>query len=696
MKYKLRPINQQKCYEKALDKDIFLIAAKCRFGKTFVASKIVCDGWSAKNYSKKILVISGFSSIEGEWRDTIKDQFPECEDLFEFKTIQYLNIGKEHDEIIKNFQNCYLVFDEAHFGERTENTQEIIKELNPSKRLYLTATPYTDSLMKKFKNIIGADDSNTFSYSIQDEFEDYFKDPEGFVKENGYTPVEMKLNILESDEIYENEDGEVYWTSEAVKLFKKELDRKSYKTFMYFTKDKAEATNVKKIFKNHFPELTTICQLSGDEDDQEEVESAKKKILEAKAQEKYAMVIACKRGGTGVTWKGLDCVCFYDAPNSAIDFIQKSYRCATPNKDKTSATIYCFNKISALKIYYKVNKLEAIKKGISEKENFEKFQKYFKLEGDFTELNFNILLAELCKKVDYTFADFDGIDIFDWNDKSSSKEGKDSKKTSNKEKDGNGNSTNVKEEQNKKINKSEEKEDRKEEFAKKNFWEKFSQLKKVLKFYKENYQSKDWDFDFTKPETYNEMVWLKIEQSFSKDQWIRFLENNNSLFKVIESKENEKVSNQKETVEKVIIKNTNSDDKKKELMKKYPDAVTKTVKEVSTRNTGLQADLKKENMNKYGICFGVHTEYAEYAHITPFCDVKCTEDVYDFNNGICIPHSLHHCWDSKVVELVPDEEGYLKVVVVKDTDDTSAWVGRKSNYKLSKEQLYFFNKRKNL
>lgn len=63
--YRLRPINQQKCFDKAKNKTEFLIAAKCRFGKTFVAAEIAIEGW----HSEKLLVISGMKSVEDEWKN---------------------------------------------------------------------------------------------------------------------------------------------------------------------------------------------------------------------------------------------------------------------------------------------------------------------------------------------------------------------------------------------------------------------------------------------------------------------------------------------------------------------------------------------------------------------------------------------------------------------------------------------------
>ena len=389
--YKLRPINQQKCFDKAKNKTEFLIAAKCRFGKTFVASEIVINGW----HSERILVVSGMKSVEDEWKNLFKKEYPNFKNIT-FTTVQALNGSDRANKIIAENKNCTLIFDEAHFGEQTDRTQEIIKAINPSRKLYLTATPYTCSLAKQFP------EENQFNYSIQDEFEDYFKDPENFVKENNYTPVSVSLSILQSNELYENTKGIEVWPKAAWQEFKKELDSKNYKTFMYFVQNKKQADEVKKAFEK-FDELKGhVCQLSGTENERgseefdeentrryyEDVKTATEKCYEAKQKNEYFCIIACKRGGTGVTFKGLDCVAFYNAPNSAIDFIQKSYRCANPDENKTKATVYCFNKESALSVYLRTNQLEAARKGRDPKDNFEDFRRFFQLEGDFKDYDF--------------------------------------------------------------------------------------------------------------------------------------------------------------------------------------------------------------------------------------------------------------------------------------------------------------------
>ena len=687
--YRLRPINQQKCFDKAKNKTEFLIAAKCRFGKTFVAAEIAIEGW----HSEKILIISGMKSVEDEWINLFKEQYPNFKNVT-FTTVQALNGSDKANKIIAENKNCHLIFDEAHFGEQTDRTQEIIKAINPSRKLYLTATPYTCSLRKQFS------EENQFNYSIQDEFEDYFRNPENFVKENKYTPVSVSLSVLQSNELYENTKGIEVWTKAAWQEFKKELDSKNYKTFIYFVQNKKQADEVKKSFEK-FDELKGhICQLSGIENEKdseesdekstrkyyEDVKEATKRCYESKQKNEYFCIIACKRGGTGVTFKGLDCVAFYNAPNSAIDFIQKSYRCANPDENKTKATVYCFNKESALSVYLRINQLEAARRGRDPKDNFEDFKRFFQLEGDFKDYDFGALIQELGKSFSWRLFDVSGIDLslFDEKGFSITAKAKDSKKDKKESK--------KKEESKKKDSQNNTKDNSKKE-EKESESKRRAIFKAFVSMYTEvEYVQEFYNFDIQKIESYPEIVWSKIGIRFTKDQWENLISNNGKAVEKYLENQNTEFAKRKENTKE---KERKFREKTKEKLKaKYGGgAFTKTVKEVETRNSGLQADLKKLSFEKNGIIFGKVLEGCEYAHITPFSDVKCTDVSFDFENGLILPRNLHRCWDDGFIDFEILEDNHLKVIVLKDVYDTGNLNGVVSDKPISEGQKYFLSQR---
>lgn len=684
----LRPINQQKCFDKAKDKTEFLIAAKCRFGKTFVASEIAVNGW----FSEKILVVSGMKSVEKEWTGLFEEQYSNFKN-FTFTTVQALNGSDRANKILAENKNCTLIFDEAHFGEQTDRTQEIINQINPTRKLYLTATPYTCSLVKQFSK------ENQFNYSIQDEFEDYFKDPENFVKENKYTPVSVKLSILQSNELYESTKGIEVWTKAAWQEFKSELDSKNYKTFIYFVQNKKQADEVKKSFEK-FDELKGhIYQLSGTENEKdseefdeestrryyEDVKTATERCYEAKQKNEYFCIIACKRGGTGVTFKGLDCVAFYNAPNSAIDFIQKSYRCANPSEGKTNATVYCFNKESALSVYLRTNQLEASRKGKDPKDNFEDFRRFFQLEGDFKDYDFGALIQELGKSFSWRLFDVSGIDLSLFDESGFSITNKATEPKKDKKESKKIEESNKKDSQNNTKDNS-EKEEKENESKRKAIFEAF-----VRMFTEVEYAQEVFSFDIQKTETYPEIVWSKIGIRFKKDQWENLISNNGKAVEKYLENQNTEFTKRKECTKEKERKFREKT--KEELKAKYKDAFTKTIKEVETRDSGLQAELKRLSFEKNGIIFGKTLKGCEYAHITPFSEVKCTDVSFDFENGLILPQRLHNCWDAGYLDFEILDNNYLKVVVLEVVDDTEGQNGRVSDRPISEGQKYYLSKR---
>ena len=213
----------------------------------------------------------------------------------------------------------------------------------------------------------------------------------------------------------------------------------------------------------------------------------------------------------------------------------------------------------------------------------------------------------------------------------------------------------------------------------------------VRMFTEVEYVQEVFNFDIQKTETYPEIVWSKIGIKFTKDQWENLISNNGkAVEKYLENQNTEFAKRKENTKEK---ERKFREKTKEELKAKHGEASTKTVKEVETRNSGLQADLKKLSLERNGVIFGKKPEGCDYAHITPFSDVKCTDDSFDFENGLILPHRIHHCWDIGDLDFEVLENNYLKIVVLRETDDTEGQNGRISDRPISEGQKYFLSQR---
>lgn len=181
-------------YRSATHTDRFLVNAKMRFGKCFTSIHLAKE-LNAKN----TLVVTYKPDVIGEWIDTVNDQvdfdgwtgirakkkreraYDLClTDDGEFPktsgpvvlcvSLQDLSInedGKTKSRLqnILHIEWDLVIFDEVHYGSRTQRAKHILNNLKLSKRLDLSGTPF---------RIIEQDDfcsQQVFTYSYLDEQE---------------------------------------------------------------------------------------------------------------------------------------------------------------------------------------------------------------------------------------------------------------------------------------------------------------------------------------------------------------------------------------------------------------------------------------------------------------------------------------------------------------------------------------------
>ncbi len=185
--------HQYKTIDSASHPNRFLLNAKMRFGKCFTSIHI------AKALdAQKTIVVTYKPRVIGEWMNAVNNHvdfsdymgirgkagsdpnekfLKNPEDLTKFKTpfvlcvsLQDIDISdngdiKERLSDILDVQWDLLIFDEVHFGGRTERVKNILQYLKPQYRLDLSGTPF---------KLIGAVDfcpEQVFTYSYLDEQE---------------------------------------------------------------------------------------------------------------------------------------------------------------------------------------------------------------------------------------------------------------------------------------------------------------------------------------------------------------------------------------------------------------------------------------------------------------------------------------------------------------------------------------------
>ena len=184
-----------KTIDSATHKNRFLLNAKMRFGKCFTGVHI-----AKALQAQKTIVVTYKPRVIGEWMDAVNQHtdfidwtgirakrgedstseiyisenghFPRCTTgpLVLCISLQDLNIDeqgrvKPRLREVLNTKWDLLVFDEVHFGGRTNRVENILKHLKPQYRLDLSGTPF---------QLIGAVDfcpEQVFTYSYLDEQE---------------------------------------------------------------------------------------------------------------------------------------------------------------------------------------------------------------------------------------------------------------------------------------------------------------------------------------------------------------------------------------------------------------------------------------------------------------------------------------------------------------------------------------------
>ena len=180
-----------KTIDSATHKNRFLLNAKMRFGKCFTGIHI-----AKAIEAKKTIIVTYKPRVIGEWMNAVNNHvdfkdwigirtkqgenknelfldetgyFPEhLDSLVLCVSLQDLDIddqGNVKDRLKKVLETKWnlLIFDEVHFGGRTDRVENILKYLNPTYRLDLSGTPF---------RLIGTVDfcpEQVFTYSYLDE-----------------------------------------------------------------------------------------------------------------------------------------------------------------------------------------------------------------------------------------------------------------------------------------------------------------------------------------------------------------------------------------------------------------------------------------------------------------------------------------------------------------------------------------------
>lgn len=447
-----RDARQEECYEKAAKKDSFLISATCRFGKTYVGSKLFYEAWSAD-----IVVILSGKDVRGEWKDGLKqagfkniittnedlnkldfDNFDYSQRYAFFISAQKAGYGltKRDSTVVTSDQRLIdvfnkfpgtrvLCFDESHFAEQTERSQKIISMYHCDKKLYISGTAYTSSLVKQFSQ------EDRYDYTYMDLVRDY---KAGILS---YTPVLLRMYILDTftslsnescvenwSELFRNKEDTKCLLERTIKFVKEHDDQNS---LIVCNRTKDAETVVRILNSSEFKEYNVrALSAAGDNG---EIDSATATRFYENNSTTTNFIVTCDRLCTGSSIGPLQSVLFYCPTQSAIKFMQTAMRCCTPWKghNKEFGDVVCFNKFGAFSIYNTTASLLLQEKLTTRirQDDYEEFQEALPMfiednvglrQVEFAEAtNFEALYVHGRTKFFTDFSDMSEFDFFSFN-----------------------------------------------------------------------------------------------------------------------------------------------------------------------------------------------------------------------------------------------------------------------------------------
>jgi site-specific DNA-methyltransferase (adenine-specific) len=394
--YKMRP-EQQECCDKVVAhllgsraSEPFLVAAKTRFGKTFVTYQIIHKWQQSILSGLNILILSAKPDVSEAWKDDAnnhcdfskfgysrakdgKPSFDSKEPTIVFESLQQLHNkeGKKKSQWIYNMVWDLVVIDEEHYGTNTLIAEAIKKKLTYKRELNLSGTPFKSLLAGKYSK------RNIYSWTLTDEQKKRKLEKElGWVTETYRSLPEMNFHLFKvADEViekakdlgYVGEDGFAidkvfaakngkFENPELVKLFldslaqrrkgtnwspwhSKEIENKETLLdhmlwILPWSVDSVKA--MAKMMNEHwfFKDYHILCASGQGKDAITQI----REVKEAIKRNSKTITLSCGRFDTGTTVPEWGAVFMMDGGNSPEKYFQSIGRCGSEWADRDPAT----------------------------------------------------------------------------------------------------------------------------------------------------------------------------------------------------------------------------------------------------------------------------------------------------------------------------------------------------------------------
>lgn len=425
-----------------------LLAHKPRSGKTFTTIYNIKEN----NY-KNVVILTSYPILNYQWEEVITGfkGFSNTDiiigsGLTEIKlnpdrnTIILLSLQdvkggeevfeKEKFDLIKDIEFDLLVIDEVHYGVETIKTQEFLGKIKYKRMLGLSATPtrnllcgrfskeqihnYTlveeTSLKKEYPELYPYADINFLIWNLSDNEKSelkYFSDEEQF----------------KFDKFFRIENGEFYYKSDIVYLFKKligdrDICRRDKLGTSYPFKNNGDYSAVKSILlfapniAVQYKLESLLKEIAAYDDFDIHVtnsqEYSSKKLMgkikrEFKSGDKRSLIIAVDQLTTGITLEDCDMVVMMNDWRSVDKYVQASFRCQSPREDKKNCWVLDFNAARSFELMWEYQNIISKNNGKTLTENIREWIEcvnvFNRIDGELIRVDFDRFNSEYNKAV---------------------------------------------------------------------------------------------------------------------------------------------------------------------------------------------------------------------------------------------------------------------------------------------------------
>lgn len=367
-------------------KEVFQNTENCLFYHSPRTGKTITALGTAKSMgAKKVLWITPMPSINYQVTDTLSefDKFSKWT-YFDYNdrnssgslasanvvvcSFQRINNQEKYQELF-DIQWDFVIIDEVHTHSESDNNQDVLDNLAPCKRLWLSATPFKNILLGRFDTTNTHKFTNQELYSLKKTDKQYAKYPQinyllyssdavktlvknasSFYDKDEWFTFSKLFEISDKNFVYQNQVKEFiegFFINQYNRLGLRSLDVfQKTKNILLFVPSIEVQELLSKMMVNLFEQhnMQNVYSVDFTNSNINSGKTLKDWIITNNRNAKQVnIVLAVEQLSCGVTLPSCDMVVMWNDGKSEAEYIQRAERCKNPKDDVDNVYVVDFN-----------------------------------------------------------------------------------------------------------------------------------------------------------------------------------------------------------------------------------------------------------------------------------------------------------------------------------------------------------------